>query len=72
MSESVGKIPRPQSAPDPENKIARFPVVGLGSSAAVEESVRFQAHLLDIVEQSVIATDLDGICAARTADWKDG
>ena len=28
---------------------------------AAEESIRFQAHLLDTVEQSVIATDLDGI-----------
>ncbi|MDT5059745.1 MAG: hypothetical protein QOH63_204 [Acidobacteriota bacterium] len=28
---------------------------------AAEESIRFQAHLLDAVEQSVIATDLDGI-----------
>ncbi|MGI8835877.1 MAG: PAS domain S-box protein [Pyrinomonadaceae bacterium] len=61
MSESVGKIPRPQSAPNPENKIARLRVVGQGSSAAVEESVRFQAHLLDTIEHSVIATDLDGI-----------
>jgi PAS domain S-box-containing protein len=28
---------------------------------AAEDSIRFQAHLLDTVEQSVIATDLDGI-----------
>ncbi|HEY6802745.1 MAG TPA: PAS domain S-box protein [Pyrinomonadaceae bacterium] len=28
---------------------------------AIEESVRFQAHLLDTVEQAVIATNLDGI-----------
>jgi two-component system, chemotaxis family, CheB/CheR fusion protein len=28
---------------------------------SIEESIRFQAHLLDTVEQSVIATDLDGI-----------
>jgi PAS domain S-box-containing protein len=27
---------------------------------AAEEAIRFQAHLLDTVEQSVIATDLDG------------
>jgi PAS domain S-box-containing protein len=26
-----------------------------------EDSIRFQAHLLDVVEQAVIATDLDGV-----------
>ncbi|MGB7926444.1 MAG: PAS domain S-box protein [Pyrinomonadaceae bacterium] len=33
----------------------------LSERKAAEESVRFQAHLLRAVEQSIIATDLDGI-----------
>jgi PAS domain S-box-containing protein len=33
----------------------------LAERKAAEESIRFQAHLLDTVEQSIIATNLDGI-----------
>ena len=35
--------------------------INLIERKAAEESIRFRTHLLDAVEQSVIATDLDGI-----------
>ncbi|MBA2705140.1 MAG: PAS domain S-box protein [Blastocatellia bacterium] len=49
MAERIKQVSEPQSALKPPKR------------AATLESIRFQAHLLDTVEQSVIATNLDGI-----------
>jgi PAS domain S-box-containing protein len=47
---------------DAENRVRGFVahVRDLTGTRRAEESIRFQAHLLDMVEQAVIATDLEG------------
>jgi PAS domain S-box-containing protein len=47
---------------DPEGSVRGFVahIRDLTTRRRVEESMRFQAHLLDTVEQAVIATDLEG------------
>ncbi|MEP6911813.1 MAG: PAS domain S-box protein, partial [bacterium] len=77
MGESTAQNSEPQSAPEPAKKGAPFPGIDRIEAAPAhsyvtiaceptqrteaEASIRFQAHLLDTIEQAVIATNLDGI-----------
>ena len=77
MGESTARSSEPQPAPEPAKKDAPFPVIDRvetrlayphatiardpPESTGAEASIRFQAHLLDTIEQAVIATNLDGI-----------
>jgi PAS domain S-box-containing protein len=77
MGESTEQNSEPQSAPEPPKKAAHFPVIDRvevspahgyvtiarepSERTEAEASIRFQAHLLDTIEQAVIATNLDGI-----------
>ncbi|MDQ3134504.1 MAG: PAS domain S-box protein, partial [Acidobacteriota bacterium] len=46
---------------DADSRRVAIALIHITERKQAEESRRFQAHLLDTVEQSVIATDLDGI-----------
>ena len=59
MSEGTQQNSRLGSAQKPPKRAASLPVTDRRTTT--DESIRFQARLLDMVEQSVIATDLDGV-----------